>query len=108
MDASSDDPNPYRSPSVVDDRQTHRIILHNDPINDIVFVVRSLRSVFDYGYAKSIWLTLKVHCWGRGVIWVGSHAESSKRADQITAIGPDPSQVLKGVEPLSTSIERFP
>ena len=102
------DTNPYRSPQSTDAIPTHRVILHNDPINDIVLVVRAIHDVFGYGYLRSTWLTLKVHFCRRGTLWVGDEREAQRLATQLTGLGPDPSQVKNGAQPLLTSVETYP
>ena len=83
------------------------VVLHNDPINTIEFVVRVLRKVLGYGLAKALRLTLQAHVTGRSIVWVGPLEVAELRAEQIQSCGPDPTRVAAGATRLSVSLEPF-
>src|SRR5262249_44944963 len=85
----------------------YAVILHNDDLNGFDFVIGVLRKVFNYGRLKAFWLTLKIHCAGRGVIWSGTLEVAELKADQVRSCGPDPNG-KRGVEPLKVSVEPLP
>lgn len=86
----------------------HAVILHNDDINTMEFVVRTLRKVFGYGTAKSIKLMWQAHRAGRAVIWAGQKEHAEFKADQIRSCGADPIMRRRGAMPLRVSIEPLP
>lgn len=83
------------------------VVLHNDSINGIEFVIGVLIRVFSYSMQKAVWLTLKAHTTGKAVVWKGSREIAETKASQITEIGPDPStRKRKGAKPLSVTVEK--
>ncbi len=86
----------------------YAVILHNDPINTIGFVVTVIRKVFRYGGGKAFWLTLRAHVGGRSIVWTGSLEVAELKAQQVRACGPDPSMLDHGARPLKTTIEPLP
>jgi ATP-dependent Clp protease adaptor protein ClpS len=108
-------PVPVVRPASVPHEQTevrrqppYAVILHNDDINGMDFVVGVLRKVFSYGRMKSIWLMLKAHSTGRAIVWSGSLEVAELKADQMRSCGPDPSMKQRGAVALSVSIEPLP
>jgi ATP-dependent Clp protease adaptor protein ClpS len=92
------------------DTQTRRqppyaVILHNDDINTMEFVVEVLRKVFGYTVEKCVELRLAAHEKGRAAVWVGALEVAELKADQIRSCGPDPFQKAKGAHPLGVSVE---
>ena len=90
--------------------KTHRqppyaVILHNDDINGMEFVIAVLRKVFGYTVEKCVDLMLVAHKTGRAVVWVGALEVAELKADQIRSCGPDPDQKSKGAQPLGVSVE---
>ena len=63
----------------IEEEKKYSVILHNDPINGVDFVVRVIRSVFNYPTSKSIWLMLKAHFTGKSTLWVGSLHEAQEK-----------------------------
>lgn len=89
-------------------QQPYAVVLHNDDFNGFEFVIGVLRKVFNYGRLKAFWLTFKVHCSGRGVIWSGTLELAELKAEQVRSCGPDPNAKARGAEPLKTTIEPLP
>jgi len=92
------------------DTQTRRqppyaVILHNDDINGMDFVILVLRKVFGYSNEKCFQLMLEAHEKGRAVVWVGALEVAELKADQIRSCGADPQQRPKGAQPLGVSVE---
>ena len=103
-------PLPDVLPDTDTDSQTRRqppyaVILHNDDINGMDFVILVLRKVFGYTDQKCFELMLEAHEKGRAVVWVGALEVAELKADQIRSCGPDPDQKRKGAQPLGVSVE---
>lgn len=101
---------PEVSPEVQSDTQTQKqppyaVILHNDDVNTMPFVVLVLRKVFGYSAEKCVELMMEAHNTGRSVLWVGPLEVAELKADQIHSCGPDPSRVDDGAQPLGVTVE---
>ena len=83
----------------------YAVILHNDDINSMEFVITVLRKVFGYNVVKCQELMIEAHLKGRSVVWVGALEVAELKADQIRSCGPDPDQKSKGAQPLGVSVE---
>jgi len=89
-----------------DHEPLYSVVLHNDPINTIEFVVQVLRKVFGYGQARAVYFTLQAHLTGRSAVWSGRFEAAELKANQIRGCGPDPTRVAAGAGPLGVSLER--
>ena len=103
-------PLPDVLPETDTDTQTKRqppyaVILHNDDINGMDFVIVVLRKVFGYEIEKCFELMIEAHEKGRSVVWVGALEVAELKADQIRSCGADPQQKSKGAQPLGVSVE---
>jgi len=83
----------------------YAVILHNDDVNGMDFVIGVLRKVFGYELEKCVELALEAHEKGRAVVWVGAMEVAELKADQIHSCGPDPAGKAKGAQPLGVSVE---
>jgi ATP-dependent Clp protease adaptor protein ClpS len=83
----------------------YAVILHNDDLNTMEFVVAVLRKVFGYSVEKCVTLMLEAHQTGRAIVWVGPLEVAELKADQIRSCGADPLQQAKGAHPLGVSVE---
>ena len=83
----------------------HAVILHNDDVNTMDFVIIVLRLVFGYTVERCVELMLEAHYQGRSIIWVGPLEVAELKADQVKCCGPDPSRKDDGAQPLGVSIE---
>ncbi len=83
----------------------YAVVLHNDDVNGVDFVVRTLRKVFRYGLVKAIKLTMQAHFYGKAVVWSGMKEHAEFKADQLRSCGPDPMMVHKGAAALGVTIE---
>jgi ATP-dependent Clp protease adaptor protein ClpS len=83
----------------------YAVVLHNDDLNTMEFVVFVLRKVFGYEVEKCVELMLEAHEKGRAAVWVGALEVAELKADQVRSCGPDPVQKAKGANPLGVSVE---
>ena len=83
----------------------YAVILHNDDVNSMEFVVAVLRKVFGYTVEKCVELMLEAHEKGRCAVWIGAMEVAELKADQIHSCGPDPVQKSKGAQPLGVTVE---
>ena len=81
----------------------YAVILHNDDVNTMEFVITVLRKVFGYDVPKCVELMLEAHEKGRAVVWVGAMEVAELKADQIHSCGADPR--AKNAQPLQATIE---
>ena len=103
-------PLPDVLPDTDTDTQTRRqppyaVILHNDDLNGMDFVIHVLQTVFGYSVEKCFDLMMEAHEKGRCVVWVGPLEVAELKADQIHSCGPDPRMKDKGAEPLRVTVE---
>ena len=83
----------------------YAVILHNDDITGMDWVILVLRKVFGYTVEKCYDLMLDAHETGRSVVWIGSLEVAELKADQIISCGPDPRSSSKDVQPIRVTIE---
>ena len=83
----------------------YAVILHNDDINTMDWVMVVLIKVFGYAVEKCFQLMLEAHETGRSVVWVGPLEVAELKADQIHSCGADPSRTDAGAEPLRVTVE---
>jgi ATP-dependent Clp protease adaptor protein ClpS len=86
----------------------YAVILHNDDLNGMDFVVLVLRKVFGYTVEKCVELMLEAHEKGRCVVWVGAREVAELKADQVHSCGADPAMKPRGAQPLGVSVEPAP
>lgn len=103
-------PLPDVMPETDTDTKTRRqppyaVILHNDDLNGMEFVVEVLRKVFGYTIEKCVELMIEAHEKGRAAVWIGPLEVAELKADQIHSCGPDPHQKARGAQPLGVSVE---
>lgn len=103
-------PIPTTIPQTDQETTAHRqppyaVVLHNDDVNTMQFVVHVLRKVFGYPVEQCIRLMLEAHYRGRSIVWTGPLEVAELKAEQIHACGPDPLQAERGAEPLRTTVE---
>lgn len=87
----------------VERQPPYAVVLHNDDVNTMDFVVLVLRKVFGYTAEKCVELMLQAHKTGKSVVWVGPLEVAELKADQIHSCGGDPSR--PGSEPLRVTLE---
>ncbi len=107
---ASANPLPEVLPDTDSETKTRRqppyaVILHNDDINTMEFVVAVLRKVFGYTVEKCVELMLEAHEKGKAAVWIGALEVAELKADQIHSCGPDPNQKGRGAQPLGVTVE---
>jgi ATP-dependent Clp protease adaptor protein ClpS len=83
----------------------YAVVLHNDDVNTMDFVIAVLRLVFGYTVEKCFELMIEAHEKGRSVVWVGPLEVAELKADQIKSCGPDPTRRDAGAHPLGVTVE---
>lgn len=86
----------------------YAVVLHNDDINGMDFVVGALRKVFHYGRLKAIRMMMQAHVTGRAIVWTGSLEVAELKAEQLKSCGADPMMKAHGASSLGVSIEPLP
>ncbi len=86
----------------------YAVVLHNDDLNGMDFVVGALRNVFRYSTAKAMWLMLRAHAGGKCHVWTGVREVAELKAEQLKSCGADPHMAARGAQPLSVSVEPLP
>ena len=81
----------------------YAVVLHNDDVNTMDFVVLVLRKVFGFTAEKCVELMLEAHEKGKAVVWVGPLEVAELKADQIHSCGGDPAR--PGADPLRVTLE---
>ena len=97
-------------PRTREDTRTERqppyvVLLHNDDVNTMEFVVTVLRKVFGFTVEKCVSLMLEAHNKGKVVVWSGALEVAELKADQIISCGADPDRAKQGAEPLRVTVE---
>jgi ATP-dependent Clp protease adaptor protein ClpS len=83
----------------------YAVIIHNDDINTMEWVVAVLQKVFSYRLEKCHTLMMEAHDTGRAVVWVGPLEVAELKADQVIGCGPDPSQSERKPEAIRVTVE---
>ncbi len=101
---------PIILPEEATDTRTQRqppyaVILHNDDVNTMDFVIHVLRKVFGYSVERCVELMLEAHKKGRSILWVGALELAELKADQVQSCGADPSRKDAGAQPLGVTVE---
>ncbi|MCA8957974.1 MAG: ATP-dependent Clp protease adaptor ClpS [Planctomycetes bacterium] len=52
------------------------VVVHDDPVTTMVYVVRVFMEIFDYGRPKAHELMMEVHTTGRAVVWTGDREQA--------------------------------
>lgn len=84
----------------------YAVILHNDDINTMGFVISVLQKVFGYPINQCVMLMFEAHAQGRAIVWTGLLEVAELKADQIISCGPDPT--MKNALPLRVTVEALP
>ena len=83
----------------------YAVMLHDDDINTMEFVIETLQRVFGYDLHKAAILMLEAHNHGQSLVWSGAKEHAEFKADQILSRGADPVMRDKGAQPLRVTIE---
>lgn len=60
-----------------------KVIVHDDPITLMSFVVMALRKVFGYAEPRARELMMEVHTKGRSVVWTGAREQAEMYAQKL-------------------------
>jgi ATP-dependent Clp protease adaptor protein ClpS len=69
------DAQPAQAPQV-QRAETWQVVLLNDPVNRMSYVVMVLRRVFDFGEDRARRHMLEVHESGRSIVWTGTREQA--------------------------------
>src|SRR5262245_21534834 len=94
-----------RTEKKVERQPPYAVVLHNDDVNTMEFVIAVLRFVFGYPVERCVELMLEAHEKGRSPVWVGPLEVAELKADQIHSCGPDPTRRDAGAQPLGVTVE---
>lgn len=61
------------------------VIVHDDPVNLVKYVIYVLMKIFSYSEKKSTVMTLQVHRQGRSVVWSGEREKAEFYVQQLQA-----------------------
>lgn len=63
--------------------QPWSVLVFDDPVNLIQYVIKVLRKVFGYGQEKAESMTMAVHKEGRSVVWTGDRERAEMYVQQL-------------------------
>ncbi len=61
------------------------VIVHDDPVNLVRYVIYVLMKIFGYDEKKSIVMTMQVHHNGRSIVWSGERERAEFYVQQLQA-----------------------
>ena len=61
------------------------VIVHDDPVNLVKYVIYVLMKIFGYNEKKSTVMTMQVHRQGRSVVWSGEREKAEFYVQQLQA-----------------------
>jgi ATP-dependent Clp protease adaptor protein ClpS len=61
------------------------VIVHDDPVNLVRYVIFVLMKVFGYNEKKSTVMTMQVHKQGRSIVWTGEREKAEFYVQQLQA-----------------------
>ncbi len=59
------------------------VIVHDDPVNLVKYVIYVLMKIFGYSEKKSTVMTLQVHRQGRSIVWSGEREKAEFYVQQL-------------------------
>jgi ATP-dependent Clp protease adaptor protein ClpS len=83
----------------------YAVILHNDDVNSMEWVITVLQKVFGYSIEKAVLLMFDAHTTGKSRVWAGPFEIAEHYADLIVSYGPDPRKIEDGAKPLRVTLE---
>ncbi|MFV0338928.1 MAG: ATP-dependent Clp protease adapter ClpS [Chthoniobacterales bacterium] len=60
-----------------------QVIVHNDPVNLMSYVVMVFRKIFNFSKEKATHHMLEVHEKGRSILWVGNREQAELYVQQL-------------------------
>jgi ATP-dependent Clp protease adaptor protein ClpS len=70
------------------------VIVHDDPVTTMLYVVRVFIEIFNYGRDRAQRLMMEVHTTGRSIVWTGDREQAELYVHQLHA-----RHLLAHVEP---------
>ncbi len=61
------------------------VIVHDDPVNLVRYVIFVLMKIFGYDEKKSVTMTMQVHQQGRSIVWTGEREKAEFYVQQLQA-----------------------
>ena len=61
------------------------VIVHDDPVNLVRYVIYVLMKIFGYNERKSTVMTMQVHRQGKSVVWSGEREKAEFYVQQLQA-----------------------
>lgn len=61
------------------------VVVHDDPVNLVKYVIYVLMKIFGYDERKSTVMTMQVHHNGRSVVWSGEREKAEFYVQQLQA-----------------------
>ena len=86
----------------------YAVIVHNDDLHTVAYVIELLMKLFAYPLEKASVLTNQVHTQGKSIVWTGTLELAELKRDQIRGFGPDFYALKKVDFPLGVTIEPLP
>jgi ATP-dependent Clp protease adaptor protein ClpS len=87
----------------------YAVVLLNDPLHSMGYVIDVLRAVFGYTHEKAGVLMMEAHSSGRAIVWTGALETAEFKRDRIRAFGPDFNVWWRKVDfPLGCVLEPLP
>ncbi len=83
----------------------YAVIVENDDLHTMGYVVELLQKIFGYDEQKAYVLMLQVHLSGQAVVWSGALELAELKRDQIRGYGPDLYAIAPVTFPLGVRIE---
>jgi ATP-dependent Clp protease adaptor protein ClpS len=59
------------------------VIVHDDPVNLVQYVIYVLMKIFGYNEKKSTVMTMQVHRQGRSIVWSGEREKAEFYVQQL-------------------------
>ena len=59
------------------------VIVHDDPVNLVKYVIYVLMKIFGYNEKKSTVMTMQVHRQGRSIVWSGEREKAEFYVQQL-------------------------
>jgi ATP-dependent Clp protease adaptor protein ClpS len=86
----------------------YAVVVLNDDLHTIDYVIETFIKVFGYAPEKCYQLALAIHTQGRAIVWSGPKEVAELKRDQIRSAGPDLHASKKVEFPLGVVIEPLP
>ena len=86
----------------------YHVIILNDELHSIEFVIHVLREVFKFSIEQAVLYTMEAHHKGRAIVWTGSKEVAELKAEQIATFHETRQQDGLKLGPVGCVIEPAP